>query len=164
MKIGSAEFTFDRAATQQAFSAIEKGAPERCGCSYCRNFVAAREQVYSPPVVALLEQLGIDRTKEAETWQYCRIRPRVQQYGGFFHFCGSLVSGGDEMIQIGASAWWHKIDYAQIAPGFEAGISSRPSLVEEPFKSKPILELCFTAEVPWLIAEPEPTLTPWRVT
>ncbi len=36
----------DVEATTKAYAGIERGDAERCGCTPCVNFVAAREQVY----------------------------------------------------------------------------------------------------------------------
>ena len=75
----------DRDATRRAYASMEVGQPESCGCMHCRNFVAAREQVYPPEVRALLVDLGIDFMREAEVY-YIGQESQLHLYGGWFSF------------------------------------------------------------------------------
>src|SRR5262249_53401492 len=56
----------DSGATQAAYARIGNGAPERCGCDDCHNFIALREQAYPREVLDLFAHLGIDHRHEAE--------------------------------------------------------------------------------------------------
>jgi hypothetical protein len=69
----------DPEATRRAYKFIPIGAPERCGCSQCRNFVAARGQVYPGEVRSLFENLGIDSSKEAEVSHMGKLESGLHQ-------------------------------------------------------------------------------------
>ena len=89
----------EREATRRAYAHLEAGGPERCGCAHCRNFAAARMEVYPVKVHRLFEDLGIDFTKEAEVYHMVRLRPGLHQYGGWFHCVGRVESETEEAGQ-----------------------------------------------------------------
>ena len=53
------EIKCDAAITRDLFSRVQLGAPEKCGCTPCLNFAAAREQAYPVDVIRLFDSLGI---------------------------------------------------------------------------------------------------------
>src|SRR5438046_2583462 len=87
----------DSLATRQAYSQIEMGDPEACGCCYCRNFILARDQVYPNEVLDLLHELGVDSRREREVYHMCRLPNGLHYYGGWFHLVGSIESEGTEV-------------------------------------------------------------------
>ncbi len=72
VKIGRWDLKCDREATRTAYCGVQLGSPESCGCEICLNLIAARSQAYPPKALEIFEQLGIDCSKEAETWRYYR--------------------------------------------------------------------------------------------
>ena len=90
----------DPEATRRAFSDVPTGAPESCGCGDCLNFAAARDRAYPSEVLAIFEQLGIDRSKESEIWHTHRDELGLHHYGGFFHFVGAIEDGKDAMVMV----------------------------------------------------------------
>src|SRR5258708_33550427 len=97
------EIECDAAITRDLFSRVRSGAPERCGCTHCLNFAAAREQVYRVDVIRLLDSLGIPLDREAEVYHTHRVAPGRHHYGGWFHFVGRILSRGDAARQIGTT-------------------------------------------------------------
>lgn len=154
VKFARWELEIDPAITRDIFGRLSTGAPEACGCAPCRNFAAARNQSYPADVTRLFELLGIARDREAEVYHTHRIAPGIHHYGGWFHFVGTILSGSDAAKQIGASAW--SFDLEEVSPAFKMGFTRRIGLLEAPFKGHPVVQLEFQAEVPWVLAEPEP--------
>ena len=89
------EFTCDRPATVEAYSRAEAGGSDTCPCNTCRNFAVVREEVFPGVFRSLLESLGIDPRKDAEVYHNARIAPGRHDYGGWFHFIGTLEKDGD---------------------------------------------------------------------
>ena len=98
------EIEYDPLATAEAFRHVQSGAPEACSCAPCRNFAAAREQVYPVDVLHLFDSLAIQRDREAEIYHTHRLGPRRHGYGGWFHFVGRIVSGSDACKQVSATS------------------------------------------------------------
>src|SRR4051812_35650631 len=87
-------------ATREAYAKIDRGGPEECGCNTCKNFAAARQHAYPQEVRLLFEQLGIDLNKEAEVYHNCKLETGLHDYGGWFHFIGTVETGPDANRQI----------------------------------------------------------------
>src|SRR5688572_9596187 len=78
--------------TRRLLTSFPEGAPEACGCLHCRNFVAAREQVYGAEGRALLEKLGVPLDWEAEVYEMGPAeRWGHRRYAGWFHAIGRVV-------------------------------------------------------------------------
>jgi hypothetical protein len=155
VKFARWELESDPVITRDIFGRLSTGAPEACGCAPCRNFAAARNQVYPADVTRLFGLLGIALDHEAEVYHTHCIAPGKHHYGGWFHFVGTILSGSDALKQIGATSAW-SFDLEEISPGFKLGFTRRIGLLEAPFKGRPVVQLEFEAVVPWVLAEPEP--------
>lgn len=140
-------------ATRRAYAQIEKGGPEEGGCKTCQNFIAARHQAYPPEVRVLLEQLGIDHTKEAEVYHNCRLQPGLHGYGGWFHFVG-FVDGSDAKRQIAENTF--TFDLEPINGRFAIGFTTHVALVPKAFGDQPVIQVEFEAKIPWIIKDTEP--------
>jgi hypothetical protein len=140
----------DPRATRDAYSAIPRAAPEACDCPPCRNFVAAKGRVYPAGVLDLFERLGIVPVREAEVYHLAPLAPGLHLYGGFLHFVGAIESGEDALTSSGAIA------LEPVSDGFLLGFTARVSLVHDAFRGRPLVQLEFTARVPWVLSEPEP--------
>ena len=154
VNIGRWNLRCDREGTRAAHAGVTQGSPESCGCEHCLNFAAVRNQAYPSEVLAIFEQLGIDPRKEAEIWYTHRDESGLHHYGGFFHFIGSIESGGDakRMIADGVSTF----DLELIGGYFEYGFTSDAALTPESFAGKEIVQLEFQTKVPWVLNTPAP--------
>jgi len=63
ISLGDQIVCYDGVRTRAAYAAMKNGSAERCGCPYCRNFLAQRSTVYPEGFRILLDQLGIDPEK-----------------------------------------------------------------------------------------------------
>lgn len=98
IRIGDQIVAHDRDATQLIYSKIERGDADECGCSYCRNFAAQRASAFPGSFRVLLEDLGIDPTKESEAYECGPTSNNKYQYGGWFHLRGEIVAAGERNI------------------------------------------------------------------
>jgi len=152
IRFGRWEVEVDIEATAAAYARRERGAPEECGCQYCRNFAQARPLIYTEPVVRLLDSLGVRPIREAETWQNCELRPGVHLYGGFMHAVGRIVSGEDVDEPVGENATRPRPE--PVTPGFRLGFGAEALLVPDGFPRSGLIRIEFDCEVPWVLAEP----------
>lgn len=142
---GDCAYSLDRDATVAAYRAVEHGGSKACCCNGCRNFLLARAKVFPASFLALLDQLGVDPLKDGEVYHNARISSGRHDYGGWFHFVGTLHRTGD-------------LPPVYLDEGFSVWIccASAPRLSS--LKDLPVVQLGFHAEsVPWLLSEPEPT-------
>ena len=91
--LGQWRYTCDRVATAEVYSRASLGYSSQCNCNGCRNFVAARAEVFPPAFLSPLTALGIDPAKDGEVYHDGRVSPGKHHYGGWFHFVGTLESG-----------------------------------------------------------------------
>ena len=144
----------DAESTRKAYASVLLGGPEECGCEPCLNFAAARAQIYPADVIALFEKLGISPNREVEIYHMARLASGKHLYGGWFHFVGSILSGADAAKQVAENLW--QPDLERISQNFNLGFSSRVALARKTFAALPLVQLEFTAEVPWVLTTPEP--------
>lgn len=145
VSVGKWRCRCDPETTRQAYASFEERRAEMCGCCYCRNFVAARERVYSVAVRALFERLGIDFTKEAEVYELTRLTSGLHLYGGWFHFVSRIEEETDDPE-----------NHDSVEGPFNIRLHDKPALVPSSFQGMSLLQLEFTARVPWVLHEPEP--------
>lgn len=132
------QVAYDRDATLKAFANIVSGGPEICGCDPCRNWAETRESIHPSGFQELLSELGIPMNRESEVYHNCRLESGLHSYGGWYHFVGSIVSGYKELSP--------NVEY----DSFSIYFSSQPALVEEEFANLAVVQLEFSAEVPWM--------------
>jgi hypothetical protein len=103
----------------------------------------ARVDCFPAEFIALLGELGIDPLKDAEVYHNARIAPGRHDYGGWYHFIGTLDKAGESApvdLGSGFSVW--------MCP------ASAPRLPS--FEGKQVVQLEFHAPaVPWRLDEPE---------
>jgi hypothetical protein len=146
--------TSDPESTRKAYAATGVGAPEACGCAPCRNFAAQREVTYPLPALDLFASLGIEPNREAEIYHLARLASGRHLYGGWFHFVGAILDGRDAARQISEKTW--QPDLEPVSDGFDLGFTSRTALVPKPFAGLPVVQVEFSAQVPWILQEDEP--------
>jgi hypothetical protein len=137
IQVGGNTLDCDVEATIAAFQAHT---PRLCDCNGCRNFRAAREVIFTGPVVSLFSQFGIDTAKPAEIYT---LGPPGQDsrimYGGWFHFVGQAISY-DDVVDIGEE--------------LKVYFLTRPALLPKSFKNQPTVQLEFEWQIPWMLPEP----------
>jgi hypothetical protein len=141
---GQWKYSADRDATINAYRQMKRGGVDTCDCPTCRNFRVARERVFPEAFLRLLDELGIDPLKDSEVYHNARLSPGRHDYGGWYHFIGTLDETGDFPV-------------VQLGDGFTAWMcrASAPRLAR--LEKVPTVQLEFHAErVPWLLNEPEP--------
>ena len=143
----------DPNATREAFSRVLLGSAESCGCADCRNFAAFRDRAYPSEALSTLGKLGIDSHKESEIWHTHRDESGFHNYGGFFHFIGTIHSGRDVMVKMNGYSTY---DFESIGEHFAWGLASEPALIPQPFTGFPITQFEFAVRIPWVIDKPEP--------
>jgi len=70
-----------------------------CGCIYCKNFAAQRQNVFPAEFLRLLGELGVDPMKEWEAFEYnfdAKNPHKLVLYGGWFLFAGALVARAEK--------------------------------------------------------------------
>src|SRR4030042_5467212 len=105
---GQWQYECDREATKAAYALVRHGGAAECNCNGCRNFVAARDSIFPVAFINFLESLGIDPLKESEAYHVARLAPGRHDYGGWFHFVGSLnLTGEFPAVEFGGgfTAW-----------------------------------------------------------
>src|SRR5258706_1368745 len=138
--IGDQAIRHDREATLVAYATIAHGFPEECGCLVCRNFAVQRNLIYPASFRALLNDLGIDPSKEGEVFEYGPVEDGCHLYGGWFYFVGEMVRWGERNFNAPDA---HQFEYffTSIGPGAPA------------FRGKPRLTLEFSTHVKWVLPE-----------
>lgn len=81
IQLGDQTIGYDSARTRVTYAVMKSGSAERCGCPYCRNFIAQRSAVYPEKFRKLLDQLGIDPEKEGDVYESSPERS-LMGYGG----------------------------------------------------------------------------------
>jgi hypothetical protein len=143
----------DLPATKAAQQSRQAGGPESCGCLACRNFIAARNVVYPAAFVQLLEILGIPENRESEIYHCGEVQPGLHFYGGWFHLIGRNASGPDVRTggPLGGS-----LDLETVSPDFSIGFTEKIALLPPTFPKTGIVQLDFSARVPWVLDELHP--------
>ena len=143
IRIGDQTIRFDHGATVASYEKIQQGEAESCGCKSCRNFLGQRATVFPPDFIALLQELGIDPTKEAEVYDAsCRpLEDGCHLYGGWYGLVGEIVTSGERNCVVPGP------------PHFEYFFTTAGH-PQAAFNDRPRIFLEFTAHVKWLLAEP----------
>jgi hypothetical protein len=147
------EIEADVEATAAAYARRGPGAADSCGCQPCRNFAAARAHVFPTRASNLLDSLGVRPILEAEISQTHEIRPGWRHYMGFLHVVGRIVSGEDAWSPVGREGAC-RFCGEPITPSFSLGFTNRIALIPDCFPKDGLLQVEFTAEVPWVLEEP----------
>jgi hypothetical protein len=118
----------DREATLRCYESLPVGTD--CTCDQCRNFNAAARRTFPPEFMALASSLGVDPTKPAELCHWTREPSGLYLTGGWFHFVGRILSGGDAIQRQGESS---HINLVPLSPGVEIGCTHHTSQVPDSF-------------------------------
>ena len=136
-------YSVDRDATAKAYAETPLGGADTCDCAWCRNFRLARDAVFPPAFLALLDDLGIDARKDGEVYACGMLGENRHFYGGWFHFVGQH-HGPDDLPPV------------PLGPDFSASLTTAYAPRRPVFQDAQLVQLSFNAEaVPWLLDEPE---------
>lgn len=144
----------DREATRQAYQQISQGAPEKCGCDPCKNFLAQRQSLYPEAALLLFDQLGINPGREAEIYHNAKMASGLHLYGGWFHLVGEIDKGADALVPVSPTAGTFAL--VTVSGCFKLGFSSHIGLAARQFAGKPLVQAEFSVEIPWVTAAAEP--------
>jgi hypothetical protein len=137
LQAGDQTIRFDREKTRMAYSAMQTGDAERCGCLHCRNFAAQRKSAYPDHFLSLLEQLGIDSEKKRESYE-CGPEGELHHYGGWFYCVGEIVSIGERLMKD--------------ASGFQYWFADAKQLPRPPVDfGEKVIAVEFTTRLPWIL-------------
>ncbi|MEM7476807.1 MAG: hypothetical protein AAF483_17625 [Planctomycetota bacterium] len=137
----------DSVATSNAYTKIDSGSADRCGCADCRNFVAARDTLFPKSVSQFLRDAGIPNDRDIELATFGEIRDGIQLYSGWYHFVGRIADGPDAAIPHEDGKGW-SIDLAPVTDAFSIGVTNHLSLLADAFPRESALQLEFTVELP----------------
>lgn len=89
-ELGRYVVSFDPVATAKAYAALDVAGPEECGCWFCRNWIAVREEGVPLEVSALLQRFGVPVKGEIEVWETPGDSPGRHLYGGWYMIVGTV--------------------------------------------------------------------------
>ena len=156
----------DRDATVSVYRTMSEG----CRCAYCRNYRAA-VQTLPATFLETVDALGIDPNGSAEIVEYQENADKTHLYGGLYHCVGRIIQGPDyhvaaipvsrgvaqptpvgywRVIEPDRQTYW--IELQEVAAGFGLGFTSHEVVFGEEFP-KPVLQLEFRGNVPWILPE-----------
>jgi hypothetical protein len=99
--------------------------------------------VFPESFVALLDDLGIDPSKDAEVYHNGRVSPGRHSYGGWYHFVGELVGVAN-------------FSALDLNPEFSVWLCAASAPRLPVFDGASVVQVEFLAgAVPWLLREPE---------
>lgn len=142
--------------TKAAHSRLLKSGAAECGCTGCENFEAVRPQLLSGPLGEILARLGIAPPWEVEAFECGRASSGLHHYGGWFHFVGTIESGSGAWRSVDDQPDARTADFERISPTLSIGFHTNVALLRAPFEGLPLVQLEFSAELPWVITAEEP--------
>ena len=119
-----------------------------CSCDGCCNYFFATE-LFPKEVKDFFDKLGIDCKKATEIMVWCsEDNGKYLYYGGFYHLCGSILSGEDYWKDDGTI---NMPQLYHISDGYSVGFSRQTALLEKDFPHPVIqMEIDFH-KVPWVL-------------
>lgn len=133
---------------------------QACGCSGCRNFEKAADSM-PDEVKRFFDSIGIDMKKPTEVYVNAVNSDGLLIYGGFYHLCGTLLTGESAWTKILSETegtetfYWEASKTYSVSKGFDVCFQEKCYLVEDGFQS-PVLQLEIYALIPWVLPEANP--------
>lgn len=93
--LGKVLVEVDAEETRRIYAQIEKGGAARCGCAYCRNYMALLPEPFPKEVMEFLRRSGIDINKDAEVYEMGETHPGFYSYGGEYYFISQKAPDPD---------------------------------------------------------------------
>ena len=135
-KIRQTLIEYDPEATRDAYAKVEGGI-NSCKCGYCANYRLVRERVYPQEFRAVLEQLGIDYSKEVEldhlTDDESRDGPNYgQSVSGHYAFVGRVLKADTRPPSQDSSRFDYAVRLDWVHPVTKAAFTS-PDFIDLEF-------------------------------
>lgn len=150
IKFGNYLLDIDVEKTKKFYETAET-ITQGCDCSACCNYEKATHK-FPTEVLNLYDKIGVDITKAAEIMPYFSENDKKSiSYGGFYHICGTLLSG-NTLWNTSDSAVLHLNEnkMQKITDGYRIGFKSECDLLEDNFPLPAIqMEILFTC--PWVL-------------
>ncbi len=141
LELGRWVIEHDVRATRAVYDAASGGA-HRCECAHCRNFVAVRDQAYPRGFLELLLALGIDPHKEAEIAEF-GPKDGGRLYQGWYHFIGRVLQDPEDLFV-----------FSEHDPEWSVFFAPGRGLAHPEFGNQPLVQVDWSAVLPWQLAEP----------
>lgn len=148
LELGPYKVDVDTARTREFY----RNAPridQKCGCDGCRNYARAAD-VFPEAVLTFFSLLGVDPKKPPEIWVNDPDRDGLLLYHGFYHVCGTILSGGSAFRSVGGGRVWDRDLAFRVAPGFCVSFEEGSDLLEGGFP-QPAVQMEIDAETPWAL-------------
>ncbi len=97
---------------------------QACGCSGCRNFEKAADSM-PDEVKRFFDSIGIDMKKPTEVYVNEVNSDGLLIYGGFYHLCGTLLTGESAWTKIPSETegtetfYWEASKTYSVSKGFD---------------------------------------------
>lgn len=128
-----------------------------CFCDGCRNFESAVDML-PQSIKPFFLKLGIDMKKICECYVNCTNEDGTIFYGGFYHICGTLLSGSSAWVPTSkTTAHWEPDLTFSISPDFHISFQDSVDLLEKDFPL-PAIQLEISANIPWVLNKENPYL------
>ena len=123
-----------------------------CNCQGCRNYSKWAEELCAEPK-HILERMGVQLEKTPEVYVNCQNEDGTLYYGGFYHLCGTIVSGKNPWKVIEGNAKEMDADaLISLGEGFRVAFSEDVSLLEKDFPT-PAIQMEISAKIPFVLTE-----------
>jgi hypothetical protein len=83
---------FDRDLTSQCYQKLCSPGPEGCGCTNCRNWIAARPDIITTKIQTFLAQFGIPPNGEIEITEWSPGQTLAHGYCGWYFIAGRILT------------------------------------------------------------------------
>lgn len=144
-------FEVDSDLTRQTYAKRSSGGTEGCPCNDCKNYRQQKDVAFPGEALELFENVGIDSTKECETFTLEKIPSGLYRYSGWFHFAGKIISGEDCVKPIIDDKTF-QIDLSNINENFKIGFT-RDNALSFFDDSIELVQVEFETRLPWVIQE-----------
>lgn len=125
---------------------------EGCSCGGCRNYERAVSEL-PVQMTEFFTDIGIDMRKACEVYVNCGNSDGTLFYGGFYHVCGTVLSGISAWTPTGATiSHWEQEQAFPVVNGFNVSFQSECDMLEQEFPL-PVIQLEISANVPWVLPE-----------
>ncbi len=147
------ELNVDFLNTQKLYTDMDSGAAELCNCTDCENFIDNRNNLYPTEVRALLNELGVDYSKEGDIWKICKEN-NLHRYSGCFFFVGNFK--GENSIQPLSNSSSETI-LKTVTDNFSIGFCNCSYASINSKSTHNTIQIEFEARIPWTIDKTENT-------
>ena len=113
-----------------------------CTCDGCVNYERAVE-LFPERVKSFFTALGADVKKPIEVYVNNTNEDGTLFYGGWYHLCGTLLAGGEDI--------WQVAEGAPFGPrGFQIFFREDCHMLQESCP-RPVVQMEILADVPWML-------------